>query len=39
VLPSNRELAGAEVEMVELDNRERRLKDALAKVDANTTSS
>jgi len=34
VLPANRELAGAEVEMVELDNRERRLKDALAKVDA-----
>jgi chromosome partitioning protein len=34
VLPANRELAGAEVEMVELDNRERRLKQALAKVDA-----
>jgi len=34
VLPANRELAGAEVEMVELDNRERRLKEALAKVDA-----
>lgn len=34
VLPANRELAGAEVEMVELDNREKRLKDALAKVDA-----
>jgi chromosome partitioning protein len=33
VLPANRELAGAEVEMVELDNRERRLKDALAAVD------
>ena len=33
VLPSNRELAGAEVEMVELDNRERRLKEALAAVD------
>jgi chromosome partitioning protein len=32
VLPANRELAGAEVEMVALDNRERRLKDALAKV-------
>ena len=29
VLPSNRELAGAEVEMVDLDKRERRLKDAL----------
>ena len=34
VLPANRELAGAEVEMVELDNRERRLKHALAEVDA-----
>jgi chromosome partitioning protein len=34
VLPSNRELAGAEVEMVELDRRETRLKDALAKVDS-----
>lgn len=33
VLPANRELAGAEVEMVELDNREKRLKDALAAVD------
>ena len=33
VLPSNRELAGAEVEMVELDRRESRLKDALAEVD------
>ncbi|HEY8027211.1 MAG TPA: AAA family ATPase [Burkholderiaceae bacterium] len=33
VLPANRELAGAEVEMVELDNREKRLKDALATVD------
>ncbi|MFD2365108.1 ParA family protein [Pseudoduganella sp. GCM10020061] len=33
VLPSNRELAGAEVEMVELENRERRLKDALDAVD------
>ncbi|HXA46927.1 MAG TPA: AAA family ATPase [Burkholderiaceae bacterium] len=32
VLPANRELAGAEVEMVELDNREKRLKDALAQV-------
>lgn len=30
VLPANRELAGAEVEMVELDNREKRLKEALA---------
>src|SRR5690606_39215522 len=33
VLPANRELAGAEVEMVELDNRERRLKEALNAVD------
>src|SRR6185437_4765178 len=32
-LPSNRELAGAEVEMVELEQRERRLRDALAIVD------
>ncbi len=32
VLPANRELAGAEVEMVALDNREKRLKDALATV-------
>ncbi len=34
VLPANRELAGAEVEMVQLDNRETRLKSALATVDA-----
>src|ERR687885_818734 len=34
VLPANRELAGAEVEMVELDQREARLKLALAEVDA-----
>ncbi|MDP3842982.1 MAG: ParA family protein [Oxalobacteraceae bacterium] len=34
VLPANRELAGAEVEMVELENREKRLKDALAQVAA-----
>jgi chromosome partitioning protein len=34
VLPANRELAGAEVELVELEQRERRLKDALAAVDA-----
>jgi chromosome partitioning protein len=34
VLPANRELAGAEVEMVELDNREKRLKDAIAAVAA-----
>ena len=32
ILPANRELAGAEVEMVELDNREKRLKDALGLV-------
>jgi chromosome partitioning protein len=32
VLPANRELAGAEVEMVELENREKRLKDAIAAV-------
>ena len=29
MLPANRELAGAEVEMVELENREKRLKDAI----------
>ncbi|MGB6053931.1 MAG: AAA family ATPase [Burkholderiaceae bacterium] len=34
VLPANRELAGAEVEMVALENRETRLKAALAGVDA-----
>ncbi len=33
VLPANRDLAGAEVEMVELDQRETRLKDALAEID------
>jgi chromosome partitioning protein len=32
VLPANRDLAGAEVEMVELDHRESRLKTALASV-------
>jgi len=32
VLPSNRELAGAEIEMVDLDQRETRLKSALAEV-------
>jgi len=32
VLPANRELAGAEVEMVELDNRENRLRLALAEI-------
>ena len=31
VLPANRDLAGAEVEMVDLDQRETRLKDALSK--------
>lgn len=34
LLPSNRELAGAEVELVALPNRERRLKDALAALAA-----
>ncbi|KPF69963.1 chromosome partitioning protein [beta proteobacterium AAP99] len=34
VLPANRELAGAEVELVELDDRERRMKSALATVAA-----
>ncbi len=34
VLPANRELAGAEVELVELDNRELRLKQALSLVEA-----
>lgn len=34
VLPANRELAGAEVELVEMDEREERLKQALNKVDA-----
>ncbi|MBS1187911.1 MAG: chromosome partitioning protein [Burkholderiaceae bacterium] len=34
VLPSNRELAGAEVEMVDLERREARLKEALAEVSA-----
>ena len=35
VLGANRELAGAEVELVELEQREKRLKQALAAVDAN----
>lgn len=35
LLPANRELAGAEVEMVELEERETRLKSALAEVVAN----
>ena len=34
LLPANRELAGAEVEMVGLERRETRLKEALAEVDA-----
>lgn len=34
VLAANRELAGAEVELVQLENREGRLKEALAVVDA-----
>jgi chromosome partitioning protein len=34
VLPANRELAGAEVELVEFEQRERRLKQAFAVVDA-----
>jgi chromosome partitioning protein len=33
VLPANRELAGAEIELVDLDNRETRLKSALALVE------
>lgn len=33
VIPANRELAGAEVEMVEIERRETRLKDALAAVE------
>jgi chromosome partitioning protein len=32
IVPANRELAGAEVELVEVAHRERRLKDALAEV-------
>ena len=35
LLPANRELAGAEVELVELADRETRLKRALAKVESN----
>lgn len=34
VLPANRELAGAEVEMVALENRDKRLRDALREVSA-----
>ncbi|MFM8500651.1 MAG: ParA family protein, partial [Fluviibacter sp.] len=32
ILPANRELAGAEIEMIELDGREQKLKEALATV-------
>jgi len=35
VLPANRDLAGAEVEMVELENRDKRLRDAIMSVGAN----
>ncbi len=34
VLPSNRDLAGAEVELVDIDHRETRLKEALQTVAA-----
>ncbi len=34
MLPANRELAGAEVEMVDLERRETRLKEALAEIEA-----
>ncbi|MFZ5565657.1 MAG: ParA family protein [Pseudomonadota bacterium] len=34
ILGANRELAGAEVELVDVERREKRLKEALAKVDA-----
>lgn len=34
MLPANRELAGAEVEMVQLDHREKRLKQALAPIES-----
>ena len=34
ILPANRDLAGAEVELVNLDNREKRLRDALRAFDA-----
>ncbi len=33
LIPSNRELAGAEVEMVEIERREARLRDALAQIE------
>ena len=35
VLPSNRELAGAEIEMIDIDNREHVLKSALAEIATN----
>ena len=35
VLPSNRELAGAEIEMIDMDNREHVLKSALAEIATN----
>src|SRR6185369_16524103 len=35
VVPSNKDLAGAEIELVEVDRREFRLKQALAAVEAN----
>lgn len=35
VIPANRELAGAEIEMVELEQREMRLKDAIAPIADN----
>jgi chromosome partitioning protein len=35
VLPANRELAGAEIEMIELEHREQRLRTALAPVSGN----
>ena len=34
VLPANRELAGAEIELIQIERREYRLKEALAAVDA-----
>jgi chromosome partitioning protein len=33
LVPANRELAGAEIELIELPERERRLKDAIAKLE------
>lgn len=35
ILPSNRNLAGAEIELVDISRREYRLKDSLAKISAN----